>query len=140
MEGLALPLINLGVLHGENQIRKAYEDAHIVVSASSYETLPGTLVEAQAYGCLPVSFNQGGQTDIIRNLSTGVIASYSEDPHERAINLSQAIITALSLLAFPDFSPEKTDALLEKMRQSVSQKFSYASVVNQYLSLIQTLS
>ena len=54
---------HLGMVKGEDEVRKVYESADILVSASSYETLPGTLVEAQAYGCIrSVSTREGSQT------------------------------------------------------------------------------
>ncbi len=56
---------HLGMVKGEDEVRKVYESADILVSASSYETLPGTLVEAQAYGCIPVSFNQGASRPLL---------------------------------------------------------------------------
>lgn len=62
---IAISHRHLGVVSGEDAIRKVYEEVDIVVSSSSYETLPGTLVEAQAYGCIPVSFNRGGRAILL---------------------------------------------------------------------------
>ncbi|MCH5228068.1 MAG: glycosyltransferase [Muribaculaceae bacterium] len=135
LEGFELPVIRLGVLKGE-EVAKAYREGDIVVSASSYETLPGTLVEAQAYGCIPVSFNQGGQADIIDNLYTGVIVPYSEVLDTRARNLAQGILWAVSIIQ----DPSKHRPMIHKMAESVDRKFSYSSVAGKYISLIMSLS
>lgn len=53
-----------------------YSAADIAVSASLYETFGQTLIEAQACGCIPVSFGNSGQSDIIRHRRNGYIADY----------------------------------------------------------------
>lgn len=135
LEGFALPVRRLGLLKGEEEVRKAYENSQILVSASSYETLPGTLVEAQAYGCIPVSFNQGGQGDIIDQLSTGYMAEYSEDIEIRGRNLANGIIWAISI--FQDRN--RYEKILERMKISVEEKFSYKQIAGEYISLIQSM-
>ena len=135
IKGFALPVIMLGQLKGEEEVRKAYEGADIVVSASSYETLPGTLVEAQAYGCIPVSFNQGGQGDIIDNRITGYIADYDDKIDIRAKNLAQGIVWAVEICDNPAVHKE----MLRKMEESVYTKFAYEIIAKKYLSLIEEL-
>lgn len=136
LDGFALPLVKLGVLNGEEAVGKAYKESDILVSASSYETLPGTLVEAQAYGCVPVSFNQGGQKDIVENGVTGFIAIYDENLDTRAENLAQAIIKAYNII-----KDEKLHvSMVEKMHESVKEKFSYQEIARKYITLIQKLS
>ena len=135
LEGFSLPLIHLGVLKGEQEVRKAYLDSRILVSASSYETLPGTLVEAQAYGAIPVSFNRGGQSDIIDQLSTGYIADYNPDINIRARNLANGILWACSIVDRPD----KLYTMQKKMRENVENRFSYYSIAQKYISLILSL-
>ena len=132
LEGFDLPLVNLGILKGEQAIAKAYLDSDIVVSASAYETLPGTLVEAQAYGCIPVCFKRGGQPDIIDQLSSGYMADYDSDTHKRAQNLVQGIIWAYSIVRDSD----KHRLMVERMKQQVENKFSYRRIAQSYISLI----
>lgn len=134
LDGIAIPHKHLGMLKGEEIIRKVYEKGDIVVSSSSYETLPGTLVEAQAYGCIPVSFNQGGQSDIVDHLSSGYIAEYSEDPAEAGRRLAEGVIWAVAELDTPD----KREAIIKRMRQSVRERFSSRAVARSYLELIQS--
>ncbi|MDE6078113.1 MAG: glycosyltransferase, partial [Muribaculaceae bacterium] len=134
LEGVAIPHTHLGMLKGEELIRKVYEKGDIVVSSSSYETLPGTLVEAQAYGCIPVSFNQGGQRDIVDHLSTGYIADYSADPAEGGRRLAEGVIWAVTELDTPD----KRKAIIERMRRNVEERFSPRAVAEAYLKLIHS--
>lgn len=133
LEVFGLPLVNLGVLRGEDSVADAYREAGIVVSASAFETLPGTLVEAQAYGCIPVCFNQGGQTDIIQHLSTGYIAQYSNETKICAENLVEGIKWAYDILKDTD-SHQKMQL---RMKENVALKFTYHEVAAKYISLIQ---
>lgn len=127
-EDFAIPHRHLGVLSGEDAIRKAYEECDIVVSSSDFETLPGTLIEGQAYGCIPVAFNHGGQLDIIDHLQTGYLVTWSDDATQRAFDLAEGILWAYRHADIPD--------LQRKMRESVLSKFSAPSVVEKLLRLI----
>lgn len=135
LEGFDLPLIRLGILNSEDEIREAYLKSDILVSASSYETLPGTLVEAQAFGVIPVSFNQGGQSDIIDHKKTGFIAKYDDEIDKRAHNLTEGIAWAVSIIDNPD---TLSDTIL-KMRKSMEEKFSEKVIVEKYFDLIRRL-
>ncbi len=134
LEGIAIPHRHLGMVKGEEAVRQVYESADILVSSSSYETLPGTLVEAQAYGCIPVSFNQGGQRDIVDHLSTGYIAEYSSDITEAGHRLAEGISWAVSVL---DDASSRNE-ILRKMRESVNARFSAEAVAKAYLRLLNT--
>lgn len=136
LDGFGLPVVRLGVLKGEESVAKAYRGSLITVSSSSYETLPGTLVEAQAYGSVPVSFDRGGQRDIIEHRKTGYIAKYDEDPDKRAANLAEGIIWAFQQA----HNPGNIREIRERMKKNVEDKFSYAGVAERYISLIRELS
>lgn len=131
--GISLPHRHLGMVKGEDGIRDVYENTDIIVSASSYETLPGTLVEAQAYGCIPVSFNQGGQRDIVTHLSTGYIAEYSDNIDEAAGNLADGVAWAAGRLA----DKEDMDIIRRRMIGNVREKFSPSVVARAYIGLIR---
>ena len=130
-----LPMINLGTIHGDDNIERVYLDGDVLVSAASYENLPGTLVEAQAYGCIPVSFLRGGQADIISHKTTGYLAEYSADKKQAAKNLAEGIIWSAGILEDYDRFQE----ILLKMRENVENKFSYSAVTSKYLSLINQM-
>lgn len=132
LDGMALPYECLGVVKGESGLRQVYERCDIVVSASSYETLPGTLVEGQAYGCIPVSFNRGGQSDIVDQLRTGYIAEYSEDTTVAASRLADGVAWAASVCT----DPVKRKQILAEMRRSVEERFSPRAVAGKYLEAL----
>lgn len=127
MRHFAVPHVHLGVLKGAKEIRKAYEDADIVVSTSDYETLPGTLVEGQAYGCIPVAIDHGGQRDIIEHLRTGYLAQWNDSPSIRAGMVAEGIVWAYRNVDDMD--------LLARMRESVTEKFSASEVARRILAL-----
>lgn len=125
LEGFAIPSRHLGVLSGEDAIRKAYEDSNIVVSSSDFETLPGTLIEGQAYGCIPVAFDHGGQRDIIDHQKTGYLAEWNDDPSVRAGSLAEGILWA--------YRNVNNKELIGRMRQSVVQNFDAQNVARRLL-------
>lgn len=132
LSGIAISHSYLGMVRGDDAVRKIYENTDIVVSSSSYETLPGTLVEAQAYGCIPVSFDRGGQADIIDHLSTGYIAEYSDNIHTAARHLVEGVVWA----ALKVDNPEEFAEIKRKMKCDVIRKFSPESVAKRYLEII----
>lgn len=105
---------------------EVYRTGHIVISASDYETLPGTLVEGQAYGCIPVAFDAGGQKDIITHRHTGVIAT-----HKTPEALAEALLEAVDITLSPQLQQFR-----KEMRQSVTQRFSPHNIAVQLLDII----
>ncbi|MDE5858684.1 MAG: glycosyltransferase, partial [Muribaculaceae bacterium] len=87
-----------------------YAAASVVVSSSLFETLPGTLIEGQAAGCIPVTFGRGGQRDIVQHLQNGYIAEY-----KNTRSLADGIIWALS-------SPLSRESLHEHVDKHFSSK------------------
>lgn len=77
LDTLRLPHIHLGTVSGDTA-RELYAHADIVLSTSLYETLPGTLIEGQAAGAIPVSFDRGGQRDIIRSDAEGRLVPFGD--------------------------------------------------------------
>lgn len=126
LNGFKPPVTYLGSVVGDDKLAEVYSGVDILVNSSSFENLPGTLVEAQAYGAVPVSFDRGGQSDIIDHLSTGYLAAWSEDPAVRARNLADGIEWAMT--------PREDISL--RMKKSVEEKFSYASVAKKFLDLL----
>lgn len=110
-------------------IPQIYADADVVLSTSYYETLPGTLVEGQAYGSIPVAFDRGGQRDIVDHLSTGFIAT----PYVPA-EIADGIVWAYRTLQDND------TAIIDRMRQSVITKFSQQNIARRYLQLLSEKS
>lgn len=122
---------HLGVIRGSSALRQAYSRCGIVVSTSDYETLPGTLVEGQAYGCIPVATNHGGQSDIIRHHLTGWLAPWNDSPSIRAEEIATGLIWAFDICSGPRYLDMK-----QAMLESVESKFSARQVASRILNLI----
>ena len=124
LDRLRFPYRHIGRVSDWKLLRQLYAAAKVVLSTSLFETLPGTLIEGQASGCLPVTFGKGGQGDIVtRHLENGYIARY-RDPED----VAHGIIWALE--QHPD-----TKALHE----SVRERFSAESVARRYIELFNEL-
>lgn len=128
LDDIAISHTHLGKV-APSEIKSIYESCDIVVSTSEWETLPGTLIEGQAWGCIPVALDHGGQSDIIDHLKTGYLAEYDEDFRENATSIAEGIIWAMQ-------APE---SVRKEMYKSVCDRFSVEAVANQYLNLFKSL-
>lgn len=133
---ISIPHHHLGMIHGEENIRDVYQNAEILVSTSEYETLPGTLVEAQAYGCIPVSFDRGGQRDIVDHLSTGWLSPRADDCNVDAASIAEGIVWAYKIAKNHD----EFEKIKDNMRRNAMSKFSSEAVAEAYLNLISRIS
>ena len=123
LDSLRLPHILLGRIDSPEALRSLYARSRVVLSSSLYETLPGTLVEGQAAGCFPVSFDRGGQADIIVSPATGFLAPFPD---------TEALARGIEkgLRCEPDVAA---------LRESVAGRFSSESVALKYLKLFKTI-
>lgn len=108
-------------IDNEKQLSEIYSAADAVVSSSRYETFGQTLIEAQACGCVSVSFNGSGQTDIIRHLDNGFLAERLS-----AESLADGIEWALT-------NPHDR----QKLRHDIARRFADHAVAAQYVELYQ---
>lgn len=114
-----------GWVDNPRKMSELYSASNIVVSASRYETFGQTLIEAQACGCLPVSFGNSGQADIIRHGENGFLV----DEHT-AEALAEGICRALEQSAIIS---------REVLRQEVLYRYSEEKVASEYLNLYRKL-
>lgn len=119
------------MLRNSADIVSLYCRSDIVVSTSRFETLPGTLVEGQAYGCLPVTFGSGGQRDIVTDGETGLIVERTDDAAANARRMAGAIMRGAAMIA------ADAEGLRRRMYESVSSRFAAESVARAYLRLIE---
>lgn len=103
-----------------------YSAANLTVSASLYETFGQTLIEAQACGCLPVSFGNSGQADIIRHKENGFIAKYRS-----AESLADGMAWGLTA--------GQNETLKAAARASVIERYSGEIVSERYTNLYEHL-
>ena len=73
LQQIPLPYRYLGY---QKDMLSVYASVDCVVNCSRYETLPTTIVEAQAVGTTPVAYRQSGATDLITDGETGYFADY----------------------------------------------------------------
>ncbi len=129
-ESLGIAHTHLGVVGGEQNIRDIYYSADAVVSTSLYETLPGTLVEGQVYGCIPVSFGRGGQADIVDHLDTGYIAEWDDNILTAAANIADGLVWAMR---------QPSEAIRARMLASARARFSAPAVAARFRNLFADL-
>ncbi len=119
LQGLRMPHVHVGPIGDQRLLRELYACGSVVVSTSLYETLQLTLIEGQASGCVPVSFGQGGQTDIIDHKVNGYLA-----PYKSPEGIARGIAWALTEPPSP-----------QSLRDSVRERFSEEVVAGRYIDL-----
>lgn len=115
-----------GRIGDTGKLSQLYSAADVTVSASFYETFGQTLIEAQACGCIPVSFGNSGQADIIRHKENGFLADYLS-----ADSLAEGIRWGVT--------EAQTSLSKETMRSRVFEQYSSEVVAKEYLTLYQNL-
>ena len=127
-------LANVGIRHthlgriSPDEIKDVYQSGSVVVSSSEWETLPGTLIEGQAWGCVPVALDHGGQSDIIDHLATGYLVPWSDDMKKNALGIAEGIIWGF----------DNRERIMAAMQQSVISKFSEDAVAEAYIRLFKS--
>ncbi len=122
LQRLRFPYRHIGRVNDTKMLINLYAAAQVVISTSICETLPGTLIEGQASGCIPVAFDNGGQADIIDHLRTGYLARHL-DPAD----IAKGIIWAL-------------DRPIDRatLHDEVTRKFSSKTIAQAYIDLIRS--
>ena len=75
LDDFPITTTSMGLVNDTSLIAQLYSAANVTLSASHYETFGQTMVEAQACGCLPLSFDGSGQADIIDHKVNGYLAA-----------------------------------------------------------------
>ncbi|MDE5786873.1 MAG: glycosyltransferase [Duncaniella sp.] len=119
LDGLRMNHYYTGRINDPKIIRHLNSIAKVSLSTSLYETLPGTIIEGQAGGAIPVTFGRGGQSDIVDHLSTGYIADYRDIK-----SVVKGILWALD-----------SDITRESLHESVREKFSAEKVAEKYIEM-----
>ncbi len=107
-----------------NKVKDVLAHADVIISSSLYESFGGTLVEGMAAGCTPVTFGNGGQTDIVDHLHTGYIAMYKSH-EDLAYGIEWAINANLNR---------------QMLHDEMQKRFSPTTVVEKYLSLLEKIN
>ena len=120
---IEIPCTYLGTIASTQQLSSLYRHSDIVLSTALYENLPGTLIEGQASGCLPVTFGKGGQADIVDHLRTGYIAEYKD-----AASVAQGIEWAID-----------AGVSRQLLHDEVERKFAASKIAQQYIELFNRI-
>ena len=123
---ISISYTHCGLIKDKLQLAQLYAAADVTVSASYYETFGQTLIEAQACGCIPVSFNNSGQTDIIRHKENGYLAEYLSTD-----DLAKGIRWGLE--------EAPTVVSREELRKDVATRFGTDTVAKQHIEFYQQI-
>ena len=115
-----------GTINDTKELSKLYSAADVAVSASYYETFGQTIIEAQACGCLPVSFGNSGQSDIIEHKRNGYLAEYLS-----VEDLAEGIVWCLK---------HRNEISDEYLRKTVKDRYDISVVAEKYVNLYKTLN
>lgn len=119
LNGLKVPYELTGPLPVEG-VRQLLARSQVVLSTALYETFGNTLIEGQASGAVPVSFNRGGQVDIIRHKESGFLADFGD-----IAAIARGVEWALTEGPSP-----------ESLRLAAERNFSASAVAARYESLL----
>jgi glycosyltransferase involved in cell wall biosynthesis len=123
LQQLPVSFTHLGYINDESQLSLVYSASNVTVSSSLYETFGQTLIEAQACGSVPVSFDGSGQADIIDHLNTGYLAKRLS-----VESLAEGIEWGLH-----------ANISAQQLRRKVCQRYSDTVIANRYIQLYNTL-
>lgn len=121
LDEIAVPFSYLGPLANRQELVNVYTQSDVVLSTSLYETLPGTIIEGLACGCVPVSFGNGGQADIFTHKQSGYIANYC-DSKSLADGIEWAIDSNISR---------------KELHEQARIKFSSQNIAKQYIKIYE---
>ena len=113
-----------GYVNDHSRMSQIYSAANVVVSSSLYETFGQTLIEAQLCGCIPVAFNNSGQSDIIHHKEDGYLADYLS-----AGSLADGMEWAFNARIEP-----------RDQKKGVVRRYAESVVAAQYIHLYQDIS
>ena len=120
---LRFPHIWVGRIKDQQTLRDVFAAGDVVISTSTFECLPGTLIEGQASGCVPVSFGYDGRRDIITHKVNGYIARRGD-----ARDFADGIRWALNARLDP-----------EALHREVGERFAADAIASKFIALFRRL-
>ena len=123
LESLKTPYVALGNITDADRLAQIYAHCDVVLSSSSFESLPSTLIEGMAAGAVPVGFGGDGRDEIIDHLSTGYLAR-KDDPADMAAGIKWAI---------------SSDISRESQHKAASKRFDSAFIARRYIDLFNKI-
>lgn len=127
LDKLGVPVVSLGYLNSDDQIRTAYSAADMFVLPSLEDNLPNTMLEAMACGTPVIAFDVGGISDAVINNDTGLLV-----PAGDVKGLSKAILSLIS-------DADRRDEMGRKGRDAMVKSYSLDIQTGRYLGLYDDL-
>lgn len=116
------------IFHGWKKPDEFLKKASVLMMTSEYEGLPLSLLEARAYGCIPVAFDSfASLRDVLEDGVNGVIIKEFGDTERFASRLVDLLL-----------DEDKRDFLIRNTRQD-TEKFSSATVAFQWTEMLNEL-
>lgn len=122
LEKIAIPCQWVGPV-SQGRVAELMRHSDAVVSSSHFETFGATLVEGLANGCMAVSFDHGGQGDIITHRRNGYLAAYPDTD-----DLARGMLWSVD-----------HPMARETLRDDAATRFSEESVARAYIELFEQL-
>lgn len=119
-------VISFGVVASDAQLRLLYSASDVTVVPSRQENLSNTIIESMACGTPVVSFDVGGNADIVTHRTDGYLA----EPFD-TLDLARGIRWVV------DAAEEKQ--IGSSCADSVRERFDYPIMAKQFLSLYRTV-
>ncbi len=123
LEEIPISFSHVGFLKNDQELSILYSAADVTAIPSLYETFGQTVIEAQACGCLPVTFTGSGQMDIITHLQDGYLAEFLS-----VEDFAKGIHWALT---------HKIDTSL--LKKNVVKKYAESVIASRYINLYQQI-
>lgn len=124
---LAVPVVSLGYLDCDEEIRRAYSAADVFVLPSSEDNLPNTMLEAMSCATPVVAFDAGGIPDAVSEGVTGRLV-----PAGDVGALAEAVISLV-------LNPDERRALGERSRQVIQEGYALPVQAKRYVALYTEL-
>ncbi|MDZ7698226.1 MAG: glycosyltransferase [Deltaproteobacteria bacterium] len=124
---LGIPIVSLGTLASDEEIRTAYCGADLFVLPSLEDNLPNTILEAMACGTSVVAFDTGGIRDMVEDSVNGFLV-----PTGDTKALAQRILCLV-------FDTDKRNHFGSRSREKVEMHHTLAAQAKGYLSIYQEL-
>ena len=121
--GIDIPVETLGLLHSEEAIIAAYQQADVFVIPSLEENLPNTIMESLACGVPVVAFGSGGIPEMVKTGYNGYLANT-----KNAADLADGI-------AFTLDNPHRQQELARHARQKALDEYAEKVVAARYQKL-----
>jgi len=127
LEAVGIPVVSLGYLNSDQEIRAAYAAADLFILPSLEDNLPNTMLESMSCGTPVVAFDVGGIPDVVVDGVTGQLAPVGD-----VLKLARAILSLV-------FNPERREEMGQNCRKMMVEEYALTVQAQRYVELYQEL-